>query len=72
MVSRPVLPAALVDAVVDLVADQDHARTVGHVRVVGDVDQQARQRALLDEAVEDADERVQIDGAAPGPARRRT
>jgi hypothetical protein len=55
------LPAREVDAVVDVVSDQDHAGAFGDVRIVGDVDQEPGQRALLDEAVEDREEGVQID-----------
>ena len=52
VVEQAEAPLALVDEVVRAVADQHDARALRHVLVVGDVDRQLGQRALLDPAVE--------------------
>ena len=54
---------ALVEEVVRTVADQHHARPLGHVPVVGDVDGQLGQRALLDPAVKYRDRRLHVERA---------
>ena len=70
VVQQPRSAAGLVDEVVAVVPDQDDARTLGDVSVVGHVDGELGEDVVLDPSVEDGNERFERDGM--GPARRRS
>jgi hypothetical protein len=54
-------PFPLIEEVVGGVADQDHARSVMHVPVVGDVDHELVEHAIFDPAVKHRDEALELD-----------
>ncbi len=55
-------PLALVHEIVRTVTNESHAGPLGHVRVVGDVDEELGERVLLDPAMKDGNECVELHG----------
>jgi hypothetical protein len=61
VVHDPALVPGLIERIVTLVRDEHDPRTGGHVAVVGHVDEEILQRALLNPSVVDGNELEDVD-----------
>jgi hypothetical protein len=56
----------MVDPVVDVVADEQYAGALLDVAIIGNIEDQALDQALLDEAMEHVDRRIEIEDRTCG------